>query len=279
MAPENPRIAELRRRVHGDPASIAFAQLAEEYRRAGNYDEAVRYCRLGLARHPGYLSARVTLGRALVEVGELAEAASEFEIVLHSAPDNLAAIRGIAEIEQRRGNMSAALEYYKRALTLARFDPDLEEAANRIAHKLSATSAATAPGPASASASARPSDSGELGGDLAGAASGREGGPGAAGLIDFDAILESLGKPDAAPPAVMEILLSTPPSATRVTPQPPASETALSAVDAFADLERELRAYDNTPRQAGPGADVLAVLDELDAWVKVLQHERTRFVA
>ena len=66
---DNPRIDDLRRRVQKDPASIAFAQLAEEYRRAGQFSEAVEVCRAGLAVHPGYLSARVTLGRALVELG------------------------------------------------------------------------------------------------------------------------------------------------------------------------------------------------------------------
>ncbi len=64
--PDNPRIEDLRRRVQQDPASIAFAQLAEEYRRAGLQQEAIDTCRAGLARHPGYLSARVTLGRALL---------------------------------------------------------------------------------------------------------------------------------------------------------------------------------------------------------------------
>ena len=38
---ENPRIEELRRRVQKDPASIAFAQLAEEFRRAGRFEEAI----------------------------------------------------------------------------------------------------------------------------------------------------------------------------------------------------------------------------------------------
>jgi len=58
------RINDLRLRVERDPASIAFAQLAEEYRRAGQLDEAVQTCRTGLATHPEYSSARVTLGRA-----------------------------------------------------------------------------------------------------------------------------------------------------------------------------------------------------------------------
>jgi tetratricopeptide (TPR) repeat protein len=98
----NPRIEELRRRIQKDPASIAFAQLAEEHRRAREYDEAIRVCRAGLEQHPAYLSARITLGRALLEVGEPDEAAAEFEYVLRVAPDNLTAIRELADIHQRR---------------------------------------------------------------------------------------------------------------------------------------------------------------------------------
>jgi tetratricopeptide (TPR) repeat protein len=101
--PENPRIEELRRRVESDPASIAFAALAEEYRRFGRYDEAVETCLAGLKRHPAYLSARVTLGRALVETGDLAGAREQFETVLRTAPENLAAIRGLAHIHDRLG--------------------------------------------------------------------------------------------------------------------------------------------------------------------------------
>jgi predicted Zn-dependent protease len=100
--PENPRLHELRRRVEKDPASIAFAQLAEEHRRAGELDDAIRVARTGLDRHPGYLSARVTLGRALLERGAYQEAQTELECVIHAAPDNLAAIRALAEIHQRR---------------------------------------------------------------------------------------------------------------------------------------------------------------------------------
>jgi tetratricopeptide (TPR) repeat protein len=104
------RIEELRRRVQLDPASIAFAALAEEYRRAGRYDEAVATCRAGLLRHPAYLSARVTLGRALLEMGQLAEARAELEHVLRIAPENLAAIRCLAELHHRRAEPSDDFE-------------------------------------------------------------------------------------------------------------------------------------------------------------------------
>jgi tetratricopeptide (TPR) repeat protein len=84
------RIEELRRRVDNDPASIAFAQLGEAYRRAGDFDGAIGVCRAGLAMHPGYLSARVTLGRTLLVVGDLDGAQSELTSVLKHAPESLA---------------------------------------------------------------------------------------------------------------------------------------------------------------------------------------------
>ena len=124
---DNPRIDDLRRRVQKDPASIAFAQLAEEYRRAGQHAEAVEVCRSGLAIHPGYLSARVTLGRALIELGDLDSARQELQTVLGGAPENLSAVRGLAEIHHRRGDLTASLAQYRTALSLAPNDPDLEK--------------------------------------------------------------------------------------------------------------------------------------------------------
>ena len=101
---DNPRIEALRRRLEKDPASIAFAQLAEEYRRGGDYQQAIAICREGLTRHPGYLSAQVTLGRALIELGQFDDARSELEAVLSVAPDNLAAIRALAGIHEHLGD-------------------------------------------------------------------------------------------------------------------------------------------------------------------------------
>jgi tetratricopeptide (TPR) repeat protein len=134
--PDNQRLEDLRRRVQQDPSSIAFAQLAEEYRRSGQSQEAVDVCRAGLAIHPAYLSARVTLGRALLDLQHLEDAQRELEHVLKSAPENLAAIRGLAEIHHRSGSLAEALVHYRAALALARNDPDLEETVNDLARQL-----------------------------------------------------------------------------------------------------------------------------------------------
>ena len=119
---DNPRIEELRRRVLADPASIAFAALAEEFRRAGRYREAIETCRTGLQRHPSYLSARVTLGRSLVEVGQFDEAREVLEHVLRAAPENLAAIRALAYIHERQGETPEALEHFRAAMQTATED-------------------------------------------------------------------------------------------------------------------------------------------------------------
>jgi tetratricopeptide (TPR) repeat protein len=133
---DSQRIEDLRRRVQTDPASIAFAQLAEECRRAGHYQEAVDVCRAGLELHPGYLSARVTLGRALIELNDLETALAELEHVLKSAPENLAAIRGVAEIHHRQGSLAQALAQYRAALALARNDPDLQRTVDELARQV-----------------------------------------------------------------------------------------------------------------------------------------------
>jgi tetratricopeptide (TPR) repeat protein len=121
---ETTRLEELQRRVQRDPASISFAALAEEYRRLGQFEDAIATCRAGLQRHPSYLSARVTLGRALLEIGDYENATVELEHVLRSAPENLAAIRALAEIHRRRGEMPEAFEHYQETLASAEAVPE-----------------------------------------------------------------------------------------------------------------------------------------------------------
>lgn len=130
------RLDDLRRRVRQDPASIAFAQLAEECRRAGLHAEAVETCRSGLALHPGYVSARITLARALVQLGELDQARTHLYRVLEESPSNPAAIRGLADIHRRQGLFAEALAHYREALILAPDDPELERTIAEVSDAL-----------------------------------------------------------------------------------------------------------------------------------------------
>lgn len=242
------RIDELRRRVQNDPASIAFAQLAEEYRRAGQTDEAVRICREGLTRHPGYLSARVTLGRALLDLGELAEARGELEFVVAEAPENLAAVRGLAEIFHREGQTTEALSYYERALSLSRHDPEIEEIVQQLSRQVGAAQAAASSGLSFEEAHQELLSAAERVPLAAPAPPGRPhtSTEGSTAPFDFDRLVAALGSPTAPPQFEAA-----------VTGQGGAAPIELPDVpdlgpNPFAALEAELRAHDAPAPNAPP---------------------------
>ena len=256
MATDSPRILELRRRVQADPASIAFAQLAEECRRAGSPDEAIGICRAGLAHHPGYLSARVTLGRALIEVGRLDDAATALTTVVEAAPTNLPAIRGLAEIHQQRGEMPQALAFYRRALQLAQFDPDLEDSVERLTQVVSA-----APTPGKVDE-----------------------------LFDFDSLLMQLGETAASLSASAaegrygetSPKLASLDAASVGGPSPIDSvDLSLHQDDSFADVERGLRdradrraAEEKTARIDLGNRRQSAILADLEDWLSAIAVDR-----
>jgi tetratricopeptide (TPR) repeat protein len=115
------RLEDLRTRWERDPASRAFLPLAEEYRRLGRLAESEKVCREGLQRHPHYHSARVLLGRTLLEMDRLEESSAEFRAVLESEPQNLLAGRLLAGIYRNQGRWSEALETFRK---LQSFYPD-----------------------------------------------------------------------------------------------------------------------------------------------------------
>jgi len=155
----NPRIDDLRRRLDRDPGSRLFAQLAEELRKDGDLEEAIRVSREGLSRHPAYPSARMTLGRALLDTGDLAAARTEFEIVLKGAPDNILASRFLGECLEGLGDLAAARDRFKATLALAPGDKQVTAHLQELEAKLKKASGAPAPSTAAAPAAARAAES------------------------------------------------------------------------------------------------------------------------
>jgi len=142
---ETTRLEELKRRVEADPASIAFASLAEEYRRAARFDEAVEASRAGLRFHPTYVSARVTLGRSLMELGLYDQAERELHVVARSTPDNLAARRALGDLYWRQADLVRALEQLKLAAGLAPGDGELTEMVRELEIEVAALQPAEEP--------------------------------------------------------------------------------------------------------------------------------------
>jgi tetratricopeptide (TPR) repeat protein len=154
MVAGNPRIDELRKKLDKEPGSRLFAQLAEELRKDGDLEDAIRVAREGLQKHSNYPSARMTLGRALYDTGDWAAARAEFELVLKGAPDNILASRLLAESLEGLGDVPAAIARYKQTLALA---PGDKQVLGRLEALEAAGGAAPVAGVAPSTAAAAPS--------------------------------------------------------------------------------------------------------------------------
>jgi tetratricopeptide (TPR) repeat protein len=117
-------IEKLKERVDKDSNSKLFVPLAEEYKKEGMLDEAISVLLGGIERQPGYMSARVSLGKIYFEKGMMNEARSEFENVIKSIPDNLYAHKKLAEIYRDLGEKALSIRSYKAVLSLNALDDD-----------------------------------------------------------------------------------------------------------------------------------------------------------
>ena len=104
-----------------------FIPVAEDYIRKGLLDEAIDLLKEGVERYPGYLSARVSLGKAYLEKGLINEAMQEFETVVRVSPDNLLAHRKLALIYQDAGRTDAAIKACDAVLIFSPKDKEIAD--------------------------------------------------------------------------------------------------------------------------------------------------------
>jgi len=95
------------------PGSRIFVGLAEEYRRAGRFADALATLNSGLESHPTYLSARIAIARLYQETGRFPEAIDAFSKVLVTDRENLVAAKALGDIHSRQGNALEAVKKYK----------------------------------------------------------------------------------------------------------------------------------------------------------------------
>jgi tetratricopeptide (TPR) repeat protein len=149
----NPRIDDLRKRLERDPQSRLFAQLAEELRKEGDLADAIDVARAGLARHPNYPSARMTLGRALLDTGDTRGAQRELEAAVQGAPDNILAGRLLAECLEAEGDLDHALARYRTTLGLSAGDKQIAARVEALEQRIQSRAAGAAAAPVGSSAS------------------------------------------------------------------------------------------------------------------------------
>lgn len=120
-AGEDPAAGAIRRyeeRLAKDPASLAFAPLADVYRRVGRTREAINLCREGLGRFPHYTTARLILAKAHLDDGNPEAALAELGVILQSSPNDAQVHRLAAGIHRKAGRLEEARQHLERVVKL-----------------------------------------------------------------------------------------------------------------------------------------------------------------
>ncbi len=86
-----------------DPQSKAFLPLAEEYGKAGMWQEAAAVLEDGLKIYPGFVTAMVALGQVYEKLGQAAKAKPLLEDAVTRSPENFRAHRMLARIYAGEG--------------------------------------------------------------------------------------------------------------------------------------------------------------------------------
>jgi tetratricopeptide (TPR) repeat protein len=105
-------------RLARDPSSLAFAQLADLYRKAGRPADAIATCRAGLQRYPHYTTARLILAKTFLAENDPAAALAEIETILQVSPKDVQCHRLAAEAHRRLGRLDTAVRSLEAAVAL-----------------------------------------------------------------------------------------------------------------------------------------------------------------
>lgn len=122
-------IEKLERRVQENPQGRFFASLADAYRKDGQVGRALEVLKTGLMIHPDYVSARVVLGRCLLDQGDDAGAEAAFARVTELDGESVIALKALADISERRGDFVASARWARALLTV---DPGSDEAREQL---------------------------------------------------------------------------------------------------------------------------------------------------
>jgi tetratricopeptide (TPR) repeat protein len=124
-------IEKLEKRWLENPKGRNFAPLADAYRKAGELDRALDLCKAGLELHPDYVSAHIVFGRCLMDQKNDPGASEVFRKVLALDPENVLALKILAEIADRGHRYDEAVDWLTRLLSADPMNGDAAEALTR----------------------------------------------------------------------------------------------------------------------------------------------------
>ena len=105
------KLKSLEKKYYQDPKKNYFFPLANAYREVDRLDDCIKMFRQGLSLFPHYWAARVALGRALFEKGDLDEALKELETALAHVPENFLLHELLASIYLKKGDLLKATHH------------------------------------------------------------------------------------------------------------------------------------------------------------------------
>jgi len=136
-----------------DPASLAYADLAEALRRRGRTEEALGVALHGLTRNPQHADGHDRLARIYADMGDLERARLAWSKALEILPEHAGALRGLGFVLFRQGRLPEAAAALERALAL---DPGDEGARRALATVRRGAAAPAAAGPPNRAAAPDP---------------------------------------------------------------------------------------------------------------------------
>ncbi len=111
-----------------DPQSLVFLRLAEALRRKGQLDAALRVALNGLERHPHLADAHDLYARVLTDKHDYERAFDEWDMALRIAPNHTGALKGLAFLYFKVGDLAQAEAHLELAKRVEPDDPSIAQA-------------------------------------------------------------------------------------------------------------------------------------------------------
>lgn len=132
-------IEKLEARYRENPKGRNFAPLADAYRKAGLIDNAIELCQTGLQLHADYVSGHIVHGRCLVDKKDDVGAEAVFRRVLDLDPENILALKVLAEVAERNDRFDQAVEWLNRLLLADPMNGEAADGLSRVRGKAAAS--------------------------------------------------------------------------------------------------------------------------------------------
>jgi tetratricopeptide (TPR) repeat protein len=121
-------IRQLSAELAQDPSSLVFLRLGDLLRRKGQLDLAHRVALTGLERHPHNADAHDLYARILADKRDYERAFDEWDMALRIAPNHTGALKGLAFLYFKIGDIAQARAHLEEARRVAPDDPSVQQA-------------------------------------------------------------------------------------------------------------------------------------------------------